>query len=92
MGLVDKLPPTGFGAKYGEFISGLMIGEFTYPNRHNLPVLEVDRIDSVIYNGDLYGLLNRYNINKVYYSMILRLNGFKSSGDYSGELTIFVIR
>lgn len=43
------------------------------------------------YEGDLYGLLDALNIQKQYHLAILRLNGFRCSGDLTPDVTSLII-
>lgn len=48
-------------------------------------------IDAVVFEGDLYGLFAKLNIEKRIRWTAMRMNGYTSPQEYSGESTTFII-
>lgn len=43
------------------------------------------------YTGDFYGLLNELSIDKKYHYLVMRVNRMKTSTDYDGVVTTFLV-
>lgn len=51
----------------------------------------VEPVIGMKYTGDYYGLLHELNILPLYYYVVMRCNGLKSSKDYDGVTTVVVV-
>lgn len=51
----------------------------------------VSQLQGMKYEGDFYGLLADNNVEKKYHHVVLRLNGYVSSADYSGDIDYFLL-
>lgn len=56
-----------------------------------ITVKELTGTDADVYLGDFNGLLESFGINNRYWFAHVRLNGFKTSSDYDGRLSIYII-
>lgn len=63
----------------------------TYLRENKITVEAVSNLQSIKYQGDLYGLLDNLGYQKKYHLAIARVNGFKNSNDFSGEETQLII-
>lgn len=57
----------------------------------NVSVLAVEPTMALRYQGDLYGLLTAQHVPSKYHWLTMRLNGFTSPDQYTGEERSFLI-
>ena len=60
-------------------------------NHKNTTVVDVTAQVAEKYIGDLNGLLDTLAIDKKYYYLITRMNGYLSSEEYDGTATTFMV-
>lgn len=62
-----------------------------FKNHAENKIVTVTGLQADIYAGDLFGLLNLLNIGREYHYVVMRMNGFFSSGDFDGTITEFIV-
>ncbi len=56
-----------------------------------IKTISVTDQQNIKYEGDFYGLLDDCRIDKKYHQIVLRVNGYDSSGDFDGNIEYFII-
>lgn len=57
-----------------------------YLRIYNPKYVNISSLQSYKYEGDLYGLLQEMRYEKKFHYVIARVNGYKNSNDYNGEV------
>ncbi len=52
-------------------------------------VITVDHVDAFRYQGDLYGLFEKYGIGKPEHYVCMLVNGYRNPNDYAGDKMLF---
>lgn len=62
-----------------------------YLRIYNPQYVTISDLQSYKYEGDLYGLLQELKYEKKFHYVIARVNGYKNSNDYNGEIVTLII-
>lgn len=73
-----------------EFIT-LIESHLDYLRTNVSQTVAIGDLQSYKYEGDLYGLFSELRIEKKYHYTVARVNGYKNSNDYNGELINLII-
>lgn len=57
----------------------------------NIQAVSVSSQDCYAYNGDFYGLLAEYHVERKYHLIVTRFNGYKASTDFMKNIEYFLL-
>lgn len=75
---------------FSEEIRNLIESNLIYFRETTEGYINITPHETIKFDGDLYRLLNEHGINKKYHYLIMRVNGFVSSSDYTGDITFLL--
>lgn len=78
-------------AYYSEEMLNFLEDHLVYLNSLDTTKIGLEYTEALKYKGDLFGILNKKKIDPNYHYVVMRINGFKSSSDFTGEETFILV-